>query len=285
MYKARHAWGFLSLPLLLLLVFTFIPSIAAFGLSFTNYNVFRPLEWVGLSNYMEAFADATFRKAMLNTIYFWILVTPALVVIPIFIAVLVNQKLRGIKVFRLVFYFPVLVSVVVTAILFKWMFAEQGIINYFLGLFGADSIGWLTNTKTVMPALAFVTVWQGFGYYMLFYLAALQGVPKDLYEAAELDGAGFWKKQLHITIPMIKPMIFFVAVISTMGAFKEFTLMLTMTEGGPLDASTTAVLLVFEEAFQNLEMGYASAISFLLFAVILIVTLINQKFLDQNPNK
>ncbi|RDW20670.1 carbohydrate ABC transporter permease [Oceanobacillus chungangensis] len=285
MYKARHAWGFLSIPLILLLLFTFIPSIAALALSFTNYNIFRPLEFVGFANYIEAFQDATFRKAMFNTVYYWLLVTPALVVLPIFVAILVNQKLKGVKLFRLIFYFPTLVSVVVTAILFSWLFAEQGIINYFLSFFGIDPFGWLTNTVTVMPALAIVTIWQGFGYYMLFYLAALQGVPKDLYEAAELDGAGFWRKHISITIPIIKPMIFFVAVISTMGAFKEFTLMLTMTKGGPLDASTTAVYLVFKEAFTNLEMGYASAISFILFALILIITLINQKLLDQNPNK
>ncbi|QKS72847.1 sugar ABC transporter permease [Paenalkalicoccus suaedae] len=284
MYKARHAWGFLSLPMLLLLIFTFIPSVMAFGLSFTSYNPFRPLEFVGLTNYVDAFQSSLFYSSMWNTIYYWILVTPALVVLPIFVAILVNQKLKGVKLFRLVFYFPVLVSVVVTALLWKWMFAREGIINYFLSLVGFEQIGWLTGSTTVIPALAFVTIWQGFGYYMLFYLASLQGVPKDLYEAAELDGAGFWQKHFHITIPMIKPMIFFVTVISTMGAFKEFTLMLTMTGGGPLNSSTTVVLLVFKEAFERLNMGYASAISFILFAVIMLVTLVNQRLLDKNPN-
>ncbi|MBP1948415.1 carbohydrate ABC transporter permease [Virgibacillus litoralis] len=283
MFKARHAWGFLSIPLLLLIVFVFLPSIAAFGLSFTKYNVFQPMEWIGLDNYIAALKSNDFREAMLNTVYYWFMVTPALVTIPILIAILVNQKLRGIKIFRLIFYFPVLVSVVVTALLWKWMFAEEGIVNYFLGLIGIDAFGWLTDTATVMPALAFVTVWQGFGYYMLFYLAALQGVPKDLYEASELDGASFWQKHLFVTVPLIKPMIFFVAVISTMGAFKEFTLMLTMTSGGPLGSSTTAVLLVFQEAFERLNMGYASAISFILFVIILIFTVINQKLLD-TPN-
>ncbi|MFD2044533.1 carbohydrate ABC transporter permease [Ornithinibacillus salinisoli] len=284
MYKARHAWGFLAIPLILLLIFTFIPSIAAFVLSFTNYNVFQPIEFLGLENYIKAFQDNDFRKAMFNTIYYWLLVTPALVVLPIMVAILVNQKLRGIKIFRLIYYFPVLVSVVITAILWKWMFAKEGIVNYFLSWFGVEPFGWLMDTSTVMLALAFVTIWQGFGYYMLFYLAALQGVPKDLYEASELDGASFWQKHFYVTVPLIKPMIFFVAVISTMGAFKEFTLMLTMTDGGPLKASTTVVLLVFEEAFTNLDMGYASAISFILFVIILIITLINQKLLD-NPNK
>lgn len=284
MYKTRHAWLFLSIPLLLLLLFTFIPSIAALGLSFTNYNVFLPLEWTGFENYLRAFQDSQFRNAIGNTFYYWILVTPALVVFPILVAILVNQKLKGISVFRLIFYFPVLVSIVVTAILWKWMFAKDGIINYFLSFIGIEPIGWLMDPTMVMPALAFVTIWQGFGYYMLFYLAALQGVPNDLYEASELDGANFFQKHFYVTVPLIRPMIFFVAVISTMGAFKEFTLMLTMTSGGPLNASTTAVLLVFKEAFEKLEMGYASALSFILFIIILIITIINQKFLDRNPN-
>ncbi|GEL77063.1 carbohydrate ABC transporter permease [Tenuibacillus multivorans] len=286
MYKARHAWLFLSIPLLLLLVFTFLPSIAALALSFTNYNVFQPseTEFIGFDHYIRAFQDPVFRETILNTVYYWLLVTPALVILPIFVAILVNQKLRGIKIFRLIFYFPVLVSVVITAILWQWMFSTDGMINYFLSLFNIDKVRWLTNTSTAMPALAVVTIWQGFGYYMLFYLAALQGVPQDLYEACELDGASFWQKHLYVTIPMIKPMIFFVAVISTMSAFKEFTLMLTMTDGGPLNSTTTAVFLVYKEAFERLDMGYASAISFILFIIILVITLINQRMLDRTPN-
>lgn len=284
MYKPRHAWAFLALPLLLLTIFTFIPAIAAFALSFTNYNVFRATELVYFDNYIAAFKDPKFMKAMFNTIYYWLMVTPALVIIPIFIAILVNQKLRGIKFFRLIFYFPVLVSVVVTALLWKWMFASEGIINFLMSLVNIAPIPWLTSTSAVLPSLAFVTVWQGFGYYMLFYLASLQSVPSELYEASELDGAGFWQKHLFITIPLIKPMIFFVTVVSTMSAFKEFTLMLTMTDGGPLNASTTVVFLVFQEAFKKLNMGYASAISFILFIIILVITIINKKFLDHNPN-
>ncbi|GEN56162.1 lactose ABC transporter permease [Halolactibacillus alkaliphilus] len=280
MYKTRHAWFFLTVPLILLSVFTFIPAIAAFILSFTNYNVFQPIEFIGIQNYIDVLSDHSFRNALSNTVYFWILVTPALIIFPIFLAILVNQKLKGISVFRLIYYFPVLVSIVVTAILWRWMFAESGIFNYVLSLVGIDPIRWLTSTKTVMPAMAIVTVWQGLGYYMLFFLAALQGVPKELYEAADIDGANFVKKHVYITIPLIKPMIFFVAVISTMSAFKEFTLMLTMTSGGPLNASTTVVLLVFKEAFERVNMGYASAISFVLFVVILIITIINKKFLD-----
>ena len=281
MYKASHAWMFLIPTGILLITFSFLPALAALGLSFTNYNVFQPIEWVGLDNFIRAFKDEEFWRALKNTFYFWILVTPALVVLPIFLAILVNQKLRLIKLFRLTYYFPVLVSVVITAILWNWLFASDGIFNYLLSLVGIHPIDWLTSKGFVMISLAIVTIWQGLGYYMLFYLAGLQSVPTDLYEAAELDGANFWQKHFYITFPMLKPIIFFTAVISTMSAFKEFTLMLTMTNGGPIGASTTVVYLVFEKAFKQLDMGYASAISFILFIIILILTLLNKRSLDK----
>ncbi|WP_042458913.1 carbohydrate ABC transporter permease [Neobacillus dielmonensis] len=281
MYKARHAWSFLLPAGILLTTFTLLPALAALGISFTNYNVFQPVEWVGLDNFKTAFQDEEFWSALRNTFYFWVLVTPALVVLPVFLAILVNQNLRAIKLYRLIYYFPALVSVVITAILWNWLFASDGIFNYLLSLVGVNPVDWLTSRKFVMPSLAMVTIWQGLGYYMLFYLAGLQSVPTDLYEAAELDGANFWQKHRHITFPMLKPIIFFTAVISTMSAFKEFTLMLTMTEGGPIGASKTVVYMVFEKAFKELEMGYASAISFILFIIILILTLLNKRTLDQ----
>ncbi|WP_405082749.1 carbohydrate ABC transporter permease [Paenibacillus chitinolyticus] len=280
MYKTIHAWAFLAPAGILLLLFSIFPSAAALYLSFTSYNVFEPMEWVGLANYQTLMQDAEFWRAMFNTFYYWILVTPALVILPVFLAILVNQGLTGVKVFRLIYYFPALVSVVVTAFLWGWMFQSEGIFNYMLSLFGAEPVKWLTSKYFVMPSLAIVTVWQGLGYYMLFYLAGLQAVPEDLYEAAELDGAGFWSKHVRITFPMLKPVIFFVSVVSTMGAFKEFTLMLTMTEGGPIGASTTVVYRVFDEAFKQLNMGYASAISFVLFIVILLLTLVNKRSME-----
>ncbi|MFD0867535.1 sn-glycerol-3-phosphate transport system permease protein ugpA [Chlamydia abortus] len=281
MYKTRHAWFFLSPTLILLFTFSLLPAVVAFFLSFTTYNIFQPTQWVGVDNYIAAFKDPNFWNAMKNTFYYWILVTPALIIFPIFVAILVNQALIGIKIYRLVFYFPVLVSVVVTAFLWQWMFQSDGIFNYILSLFGLEPVKWLTSKNMVMPSLAIVTIWQGLGYYMLFYLAGLQSVSQDLYEAAELDGAGFFRKHFSITLPLLRPIIFFVAVMSTMSAFKEFTLMLTMTEGGPLKASTTVVYMVFEKAFVNLEMGYASAISFILFAVILILSIINRSLIEK----
>lgn len=281
MYKKSHAWLFLAPAGILLLIFSIIPAFAALFLSFTKYDVINPAEWIGLANYKDLMSDSLFWKAMRNTVYYWILVTPALVVLPVLLAVLVNRGLAGVKAFRLIFYFPTLVSVVVTAFLWSWMFQSDGVLNYLLSLVGAEPLKWLTSKHMVLPSLALVTVWQGLGYYMLFYLSGLQSVPEDLYEAADLDGAGFWRKQMSITFPMLRPVIFFVAVVSTMGAFKEFTLMMTMTQGGPLKASTTVVYLVFDEAFTKLHMGGASAMSFVLFLAILLLTVINKRYLDR----
>ncbi len=282
MYKERHAWYFLTIPAILLLTFSLIPAAWALFLSFTNYNVFQPLQFVGLENFQRAFTNELFGKAIFNTFYYWILVTPALVVLPILLAVLVNQKIPLINFFQLTYYFPFLVSVVVTALLWKMMFRQDGIMNYFLSLFGIEPVGWLTSSSTAMPSIGLITIWQGLGYYMLIYLAGLQAIPKSLYEAAEIDGAGFWKKQFHVTFPMLRPIIFFVTIVSTLSAFKEFTLMLVMTDGGPLYATTTVVYLVFLEAFEYLNMGYASAISFILFVIILIITLINRRVFERD---
>lgn len=282
MYKTRHAWMFLLLPGVFILVFTIIPAVTAMVLSLTNYNVFTPVKWMGFNNYIRLFQDSNFWNAIRNTVKYWLLVTPALSVLAILLAVLVNQKIKGISIYRLIFYFPVLVSVVVTAMLWRWMFQGDGIINYAISLFGVEPVKWLTSRSAVLPSLAIVTIWQGLGYYMLFYLAGLQSISTELYEAAGIEGAGFWKQQFYITLPLIRPTMFFVVVVSTMAAFKEFTLMLTMTDGGPLGASTTVVFLIYRKAFQQLDMGYASAISFVLFIIILGLTLINQKFLDKD---
>lgn len=283
MYKQRHAWIFLSPALILLFVFSILPIFWVFFLSFTDYNVFTPPEWVGLKNYSKLIHDETFWNAFKNTFYYWILVTPSITILSLILAILVNQKLRAIKAFRLAYYFPVLVSVVITALLWKWVFASDGLLNSILSMFGLGPVPWLTSPDTSMISIAIVTIWQGIGYYMIIYLAGLQSISPQLYEAAELDGAGFWRKHISITVPLIRPIIFFVSVISTMGAFKEFTLMLVMTEGGPLHSTTTLVYLVYKESIDNINMGYASAIAVVLFIIILAITIMNM-FLQDRKN-
>ena len=285
MYKTRHAWAFLLPAIIFLIIFSIIPIFWVIYLGFTDYNVFSPAQWVGLENFEKLFNDPKFWKALRNTVFYWALVTPAITIASLLIAVLVNQQLVGIKLYRLAYYFPVLVSVVITALLWKWMFATDGVFNFVFSLIGLGPVPWLTSESMAMISVAIVTVWQGLGYYMLIYLAGLQSVPNDLYEAAEIDGAGFWRKQWNITIPMLRPIIFFVSVISTMGAFKEFTLMLVMTGGGPVNSTTTLVYLVFKEAFENINMGYASAIATVLFVLILIITVINMKIQDQTDQQ
>ena len=285
LYKTRHAWAFLLPAIIFLMIFSIIPIFWVIYLGFTDYNVFSPAQWVGLENFEKLFNDPKFWKALRNTVYYWALVTPAITIASLLLAVLVNQQLIGIKLYRLAYYFPVLVSVVITALLWKWMFATDGVFNFVFSLIGLGPVPWLTSESTAMISVAIVTVWQGLGYYMLIYLAGLQSVPNDLYEAAEIDGAGFWRKQWNITIPMLRPIIFFVSVISTMGAFKEFTLMLVMTGGGPVNSTTTLVYLVFKEAFENINMGYASAIATVLFMLILIITIINMKIQDQTDQQ
>src|SRR5690625_2713844 len=284
MYKTRHAWAFLLPAVILLLIFSIIPIFWVIYLGFTDYNVFTPAEFNGVENYKKLFTDPRFKKALGNTLYYWVLVTPGITISSLLLAVLVNQKLVGIQLYRLAYYFPFLVSVVITALLWKWMFATDGIFNYVFSLIGIGPIKWLTSENISMISVAIVTIWQGLGYYMLIYLAALQSVSKELYEAAEIDGAGFWRKQWHVTIPALRPVILFVSVISTMGAFKEFTLMLVMTGGGPVNSTTTLVYLVYKEAFENINMGYASAIATVLFIIILIITVINIKVQEQQDN-
>jgi ABC-type sugar transport system permease subunit len=281
-YKTRHAWFFLFPAILLLLIFSIIPIFWVIYLGFTDYNVFTPPEWIGTQNYETLFKDPKFWGALKNTILYWVLVTPAITIFSLLLAILVNQKLVAIKVYQLSYYFPFLVSVVITALLWKWMFATDGMFNFFFSLIGVGPIKWLTGQSTAMISVAIVTVWQGLGYYMLIYLAGLQSVSKELYEAAEMDGAGFWRKHWNVTLPSMRPIIFFVSVISTMGAFKEFTLMLVMTNGGPVNATTTLVFLVFKEAFENINMGYASAIATVLFVLVLIITFINMKIQGTN---
>lgn len=283
-YKTRHAWAFLLPAILFLLIFSIIPIFWVIYLGFTDYNVFTSPDWIGIGNYQELFNDPKFWGALKNTIFYWVLVTPGITIISLLLAVLVNQKLVGIKLYQLAYYFPFLVSVVITALLWKWMFATDGMFNYFFSLIGIDPIKWLTSQSTAMISVAIVTIWQGLGYYMLIYLAGLQSVSNELYEAAEIDGAGFWRKLWHVTLPAMRPLILFVSVISTMGAFKEFTLMLVMTGGGPVNSTTTLVYLVFKEAFENINMGYASAVATVLFVIVFIITLINMKIQGTEQN-
>lgn len=217
---------------------------------------------------------------MANTFIYVIGVVPLLVVLPLIIAVAVNQKLRGMTVFRALIYIPVVVSIVVAGIAWKWMYASNGIINYITSMIHLPAVNWLTDPNVAIYSVMAVTVWKGLGYYMVVYLAALTSVPKELYEAADIDGASELRKHLTVTVPHLQPTIALVSIISTISAMKVFVEIYIMTQGGPMNASKTIVYYIYQRAFENLDLGYASAAGVLLLIIIMILSVINMRFFE-----
>ena len=275
-YGKYSPYLFLLPAIILLVVFFFIPFFQTFFLSFADYSnsIYNP-EFAGLSNYIKLFHSPIFYKVMLNTFLYLIGAVPILVIFPLFLAILINQKIRGVTLYKILIYLPVIVSIVVAAIAFKWLYADQGILNYFVDLLGFDSIGWLTDPKYAIWSVIIVTIWKGIGYYMIIYLAALMSVPNELYEACDIDGAGFVTKHLTVTIPHIMPTIALVSTISAISAMKVFAEIYVMTKGGPLNSSKTIVYYIYERAFENLDLGFASAMAVILLIIVMIFSLIN----------
>lgn len=285
-------WGFRQrqltpylflLPALLILGLTvFWPAVQAFYLSFTRYeyDLTQPPQWVGFANFRRLWADPVFWQTLRNTVVYLVGVVPILVVAPLVLAILVNQKLRGIHWFRAAYYTPVVISMVVAGIAWKWLYAENGLLNQLLKLLGVSPTGgvpWLTSPSWAIFSLMAVTVWKGLGYYMVIYLAGLQSIPDDLYEAAAIEGSDGIRKHWDITVPLMKPYLMLVAVISAISATKVFEEVYIMTQGGPRNSSKTIVYYLYEQAFQNLEMSYACTIGLVLFLVILGLSILNLK--------
>ncbi|MCD7879284.1 MAG: sugar ABC transporter permease [Candidatus Gastranaerophilales bacterium] len=285
-YKRYIPYLFLLPALTMLAVFFFIPFFDTLILSFKDFSsdIYNP-EWVGFSNYYALFKNPEFYKTMINTFLFLLMVVPVLSIFPLIVAIFINQKIKGISIYKVLIYLPVVVSIVVVAIAFKWLYAEQGILNYILELSGLSSIGWLTDTKFALLSVALVTIYKGIGYYMMIYLSSLLGVPQDLYDAAQSDGAGELQKHLTVTIPHIMPTIALVTTISSISALKVFTEIYVMTKGGPLNSSKTIVYYIYERAFENLDLSMASAASVILLAVILIFSVINITFFENKRYK
>ena len=245
-------------------------------LSFFDYsnNIYHP-DFTGIQNYIKILHNPIFYKVMWNTVIYLIVAVPILAIVPLFLAILINQKIRGITLYKILIYLPVIVSIVVAAIAFKWLYAQQGILNYILSIFHINAIGWLTDPKYAIYSVIFVTIWKGIGYYMMIYLAALMSVRKELYEACDIDGAGFLRKHLTVTVPHIMPTIALVTTISSISAMKIFAEIYVMTKGGPLNSTKTIVYYIYEKAFENLDLGYASAMAVILLGIVMIFSLIN----------
>ena len=273
------AWAFLTPALLLLAIAVLVPALMALVMSFssTGLDISEPIRFVGLANLRRLLADPMVLRVSTTTFLYLLGVVPPIVLGSLALAVLVNQPLRGIHAFRAAFYTPVLVSLVVAAIAFRWLYAENGLINgWLLALLGDrfQPVGFLTSPLLALPAVMLVTLWKGLGYYMVIFLAGLQGIPTDLYEAASLDGSEGWRVHLDITLPLLRPYISLVAVISAIGATKVFEEIYLMTQGGPADATRTIVYYVYDQAFSELEISYACTVGLALFLMVLLLSLV-----------
>jgi putative chitobiose transport system permease protein len=276
---SRSSWAFLAPALVLIGLSVLIPAAMALVMSFTQagLDVTEPLRFVGLANIRRLLADPMFFRVMGTTFLYLIGVVPPIVGGSLLLAVLVNRRLPGSHWFRGAFYTPVLVSIVVAAIAFRWLYAENGLLNGWLGVLLGDRfspIGFLTTPLLALPSVMLLTIWKGLGYYMVIFLAGLQGIPGELYEAAELDGSEGWRQHLDITLPLLRPYLTLVAVIAAIAATKVFEEVYLMTQGGPADATRTLVYYVYDQAFAELEISYACTVGLALFVFVLGLSLI-----------
>lgn len=257
------------------LLFTLWPVVASFLLSFTKWDLLQPIEFVGLQNYVELFGDETFIKVFWNTLYFTAASVPLGIALSLLLAIALNQGLRGIKFYRAAYFLPVISSMVAVAVIWQWIYnPEYGLLNFLLSLVGISGPSWLTSTTWAMPAVILTSIWKGLGFNMLIFLAGLQAIPEHYYEAADIDGATWFRKFWHITVPLLAPTTFFVTVMAIIGSFQVFDSVYLMTQGGPARSTSVMVHYIYENAFQFFRMGYASAMSYVLFFVIAVITLI-----------
>lgn len=274
MRREWTAYLFHAPGLIVFAIFTVYALYTSFVLSFHDWEILGEKEFIGLDNYREVLADADFREALGHTVYFVIGTVAPTMIIGLGLALLLNSQIRGLGLFRTAYYLPTLTPLVIAALLWTWVYnADFGLANFYLQKLGIidQPVLWLANRATAMPAVIVMNIWVGAGFSMLVYLAGLQAVPQELYEAAEVDGAGSWTKFRRITVPLLAPTTFFLLVINTIGATKNFTSIFVMTNGGPPGpngATTTVVFYIYTQAFRFFKMGYASALAYTLFALL-----------------
>lgn len=278
--KTLVAYSFILPNLIGFFVFTFIPIIFSLLLSFCEWDSGNPIKFVGLKNFITMFTnDSSFWISLKNTLYYTVVTVPVTMAISLFLAILMNKKLKGRVFFRSVLFFPYVASLVAVAVVWMALFnPDRGPVNGILMALGiANPPRWAASTTWAMPTIIGLTVWKGMGYYMIVYLAALQGVSGDLYEAASLDGANKWQQFLNITWPSVTPTTFFILMMLMVSTFKSYDTMYITTQGGPGEATKVLAYHIYNSAFVSSKFGYASAVAMVLFAIIMIVTLIQFK--------
>lgn len=275
--KSNRMWVlFFLLPSLLgFALFIIYPIFYSLGVSFTNWDLINAKEFIGFGNYSRLLSDPQFWNSLKNTFYFIIGYLPSVMIIGLLIALLLNSKLKMKVLFRGIYFLPVVTSWVAVSLVWKWLFNPKfGLINYFIEMIGISGPSWLNDPKTAMIAIIITSVWKDIGFIMVLYLGGLQNISTSLYEAAGIDGASKFQQFWKITLPMLKPTTFFVSMISLINSFQVFDQVNIMTEGGPGDSTTVLVQNIYNSAFKYSEMGYAAAMSWVLFLIILIVSLV-----------
>ena len=270
------AYFLISPTLLIFLIFTLAPVVFALYMSFTNYNILSHKDWIGLDNYRRLASDDDFANAVRVTLQYTLEVVPLNLAISLGLALLINMKIRGLAFFRSAYYMPVVTSMIAVSMVWLWLYdPTYGLFNKLLSSIGLPEQTWLKDPGLALHAMVLLKVWKGVGANMVIFLAGLQGIPKELYEAASLDGASSLRKLWSVTIPLLRPTTFFVIIMTTIGTMQSFGEVYAMTGGGPSGSTTNLVYLIYTRAFERMEMGYASAIATVLFALILLLTVIN----------
>lgn len=286
--EQRTGWLMLSPAVVLLILFILVPAVLSFGLAFTNARLIspHPATFVGLDNFARLFTDETFYRSLLNVAYFAIIVVPLQAGVALLMAILINTKIRGVTFFRTLYFLPVVTSMVVVSLLWMFIYSQDGLLNEIISkvsfgtLQGAD---WLNNPSTALPAIMMMSVWQGAGFHMIIWLSGLQTISAELYEAADLDGVSRWQRFKYITWPGLTSTRNLILVTITIQALSLFTQTNVMTQGGPLDSTTTIVYQAVRSGFKQQETGYAAAISVVFFVLVLIISAI-QRYLTREKS-
>ncbi len=279
----RSAFFFLLPTLVIFSAFILIPVVFSFFLSFQKWNMFsQTTRYVGFDNYLRALSSADFWAVLKNTFVYTLGTVPLNMLLSLGAAMLISKKIAGKKFLRTAFFAPVVVSPVAAAVIWRWIYEPNfGILNYVLHFFGVPAINWLNDPTAAMFALIVMGVWKTMGVNMVLFSAGLDGIPNQYYEAAEIDGAGPWRRFWRITLPLLAPTTFFILVMSMIGSFQVFDLVYVLTSGGPLGSTKVLVFYIYEEAFKYFDMGYASALAYVLFAIMFVLTLMQVKFMKK----
>jgi len=286
MAESAYGYFFIAPNLIGMLVFVIVPIVTSLLMSFTDWDLINAPRWVGLTNFTDKMVhDQQFWVSLKNTFVFSLITIPLGIVAAFILALLLNQSIRGVNLYRAAVFLPVGISMISISVIWRWILnTDLGILNYVLSLFHLQGVGWLSDENYSLLSVSAISIWKSVGFNMVILLAGLKGVPSHLYEAATIDGAGWWSRMFRITLPLVTPSLFFVSIMSVIGSFQVFDLIYSTTSGGPGDSTRVIYYWVYQNGFKFFEMGYASALAWVVFILLFVVTLLQMKFFGKKVN-